>query len=126
MPAQRTRFQLRRPSEREGGVCCKPELAGVARSPIYWSPTLMENRDNRGGFSTDNEEHAERELAEQRALNGFADQRKLSRILRDALEHDVQLPDEALNEGGIARAIPLQGLIDVGLRARADDDAGHS
>jgi hypothetical protein len=24
--AQRTRFQLRRPSERETGVCCKPEL----------------------------------------------------------------------------------------------------
>jgi len=27
--AQRTRFQLRRPSECEGGVCCKPELGGV-------------------------------------------------------------------------------------------------
>jgi hypothetical protein len=26
---QRTRFQLRRPSEREGGVCCKPELASL-------------------------------------------------------------------------------------------------
>jgi hypothetical protein len=26
LAAQRTRFQLRRPSEREGGVCCKPEL----------------------------------------------------------------------------------------------------
>jgi hypothetical protein len=24
---KRTRFQQRRPSEREGGVCCKPELA---------------------------------------------------------------------------------------------------
>jgi hypothetical protein len=30
--AQRTRFQQRRPSEREGGVCCKPELAG--RAPL--------------------------------------------------------------------------------------------
>jgi hypothetical protein len=33
--AQRTRFQLRRTSEREEGVCCKPELAshelGVVR-----------------------------------------------------------------------------------------------
>src|SRR6478609_3048415 len=27
--AQRTRFQLRQPSEREGGVCCKPELGGA-------------------------------------------------------------------------------------------------
>ena len=30
--AQRTRFQLRRPSEREGGVCCKPELDGSAQT----------------------------------------------------------------------------------------------
>jgi hypothetical protein len=28
--AQRTRFQLRRPSDSEGGVCCKPELCGSA------------------------------------------------------------------------------------------------
>mgnify|MGYP003576668825 CR=1 FL=1 len=28
MSAQRTKFQLRRPSEREGGVRCKPELGG--------------------------------------------------------------------------------------------------
>jgi hypothetical protein len=31
--AQRTRFQLRRPSEREGGVCCKPELGGETAAP---------------------------------------------------------------------------------------------
>jgi hypothetical protein len=30
-PRQRTSFQLGRPSEREGGVCCKPELVGAAR-----------------------------------------------------------------------------------------------
>jgi hypothetical protein len=29
--AQRTRFQLRRPSAGEGGVCCKPELGGGMR-----------------------------------------------------------------------------------------------
>jgi hypothetical protein len=28
-PAQRTWIQLRRPSEREVGVCCKPELGGA-------------------------------------------------------------------------------------------------
>jgi hypothetical protein len=28
VPYQRTRFQLRRPSERESGVCCKPLLGG--------------------------------------------------------------------------------------------------
>lgn len=28
-PAQRTRFQQRRPSEREVGVCCKPELGSL-------------------------------------------------------------------------------------------------
>src|SRR6185436_8027649 len=26
-------FQLRRPSEREGGVCCKPELGGLVEAP---------------------------------------------------------------------------------------------
>jgi hypothetical protein len=29
---QRTRFQLRRPSVREGGVCCKPELGGSRKA----------------------------------------------------------------------------------------------
>jgi hypothetical protein len=31
---QRTRFQLRRPRDSEGGVCCKPELAGPFASGI--------------------------------------------------------------------------------------------
>jgi hypothetical protein len=34
MSAQRTRFQQRRPSERETGVCCKPELGGHAFAPF--------------------------------------------------------------------------------------------
>jgi len=29
--AQRSRFQQRRLSEREGGVCCKPELGGLSQ-----------------------------------------------------------------------------------------------
>jgi hypothetical protein len=31
LAAQPTRFQLRRPREREGGVCCKPELDSAVR-----------------------------------------------------------------------------------------------
>jgi hypothetical protein len=58
-PAQRTRFQLRRPSERKGGVCCKPELgggrqrfAGPPASPREWfneglQPRRKEFRERR-------------------------------------------------------------------------------
>jgi hypothetical protein len=44
LSAERIRFQLRRPSEREGGVCCKPELGGRWRratlheSFMHWGP----------------------------------------------------------------------------------------
>ena len=40
--AQRTRFQLRRPSEREGGVCCKPELGSVTTVWLAMTPTCSD------------------------------------------------------------------------------------
>lgn len=39
--AQRTRFQLRRPSEREGGVCCKPELGSARQLGLHVSLRLQ-------------------------------------------------------------------------------------
>jgi hypothetical protein len=44
--AQRTRFQLRRPSDSESGVCCKPELAGSQRSPARNDPRAKPAKPN--------------------------------------------------------------------------------
>ena len=48
LSAQRTRFQLRRPSVSEEGVCCKPELGGALRWLLNALPTLVAVARDRG------------------------------------------------------------------------------
>jgi hypothetical protein len=45
--AQRTRFRLRRPSEREGGVCCQP--LGPRRDARRYSGTSLYSSSLNGG-----------------------------------------------------------------------------
>ena len=42
-PSNVSRFQLRRPSEREGGVCCKPELASASSHPGIFNETIVQD-----------------------------------------------------------------------------------
>jgi hypothetical protein len=48
--AQRTRFQLRRPSGGEGGVCCKPELGSAPLDARARSDSGRLASENSGGY----------------------------------------------------------------------------
>jgi hypothetical protein len=85
----------------------------------------MEHRDDCGKVTDKHEIGAVRKLAEERALDWFGDDRKLRWILTDPIKHDIEFGQHSRDEPWIALAVPPQGLVDVPLRARLNDQTGH-
>jgi len=82
----------------------------------------MENGDHGSKVATGDEEDCEGKPAEECSLDGVGLERKLSRVLGDAIKYRVQLCQQTRNQGWVARKLPRQGFIDVGLSARSDDE----
>jgi len=61
----------------------------------------------------------------QRSLDRFDHAQKLSGVLRNAIEEHVQLSKEPLCNDWVSRVVPGEGLINVGLRLRPDDEVDH-
>ena len=85
----------------------------------------MKHSNNADQITSKNEVHGVRELVHERTADGLLRDGKLQRIVAEPPKDEVKLDEKPLANRRIALMVPCQRFLDVGFRARLNDNSCH-